>query len=87
MHIPRINGKKYNYAGPGTNLELNLEKGVKPINELDKLPMDHDTAYSNSSDIGKRHDADKILPEGAWKIAIDPEAELKERAACSLDGC
>ncbi len=58
MHIPRINGKKYHYAGPGTDLDLNLEKGVKPINELDEVAMDHDIAYSNSSDIGKRRDAD-----------------------------
>ncbi len=79
VHLPG-----YKYAGPGTHVELNLEKGVKPINELDKLAMHHDIAYSNSSDIGKRHDADKILLEGAWKIATDPNYGLEERGAAWL---
>jgi len=41
IHLPG----GYQYAGPGTNLELKLEKGVKPKNKLDEAAMFHDLAY------------------------------------------
>jgi len=64
MHLPG----GYQYAGPGTNLELKLEKGVKPKNKLDEAAMFHDIAYSKSKNLQKRHAADKILQETAWNV-------------------
>lgn len=69
----------YSYLGPSTHYDLRREKGVKPINELDRLAMNHDDAYSKSNDMKDRHDADYRLQEGAWNRFLDPKASLGER--------
>lgn len=77
LHIPG-----YNYAGPGTPLDLYLEKGVKPCNKLDEAARKHDIAYSKSSDLKDRHEADYVLQEEAWKRVKAPDASVGEKA-CS----
>ena len=74
----------YNYLGPGTNLDLRLAKNIKPINKLDKLALDHDLKYSESNELSKRHEADRVLQEGAWNRFLDPEAPLAERGMAYL---
>lgn len=75
LHLPG-----YNYAGPGTPLDLHLEHGVKPVNKLDEAAMYHDIAYSNSHDLKDRHAADYVLQEEAWKRVKAPDASLEEKA-------
>jgi len=75
-HVPG-----YNYLGPGTNLDLNLEKGVKPANKLDDLALTHDKAYSKSNILTDRHQADYALQEGAWNRVLAPDSSLGEKAA------
>ncbi len=69
----------FEYLGPGTNNYLKQEKGIKPANKLDELAMDHDNFYSENKDIEKRHKADYVLQEGAWKRFLAPDASLGEK--------
>lgn len=32
----------YNFAGPGTNVARRLERGVKPVNNIDAAALQHD---------------------------------------------
>ncbi|MBP1527606.1 MAG: hypothetical protein H9Q66_06795, partial [Spiroplasma ixodetis] len=52
LHLPG-----YQYNGPGTNLDLKLSQGVKPINKLDEAAINHDIAYAKSKDLDERHKA------------------------------
>ncbi|KAK7605155.1 hypothetical protein V9T40_007013 [Parthenolecanium corni] len=61
LHLPG-----YNYAGPGTHLERNLEMGVQPVNKLDKAAMYHDIAYSDSKNTRMHREADFKLENDAW---------------------
>ncbi|KAK9751734.1 Phospholipase A2-like domain [Popillia japonica] len=56
----------YQYCGPSTKLEKRLQRGDRGINPLDQACKEHDIAYSQSSDLKYRHDADRILQERAW---------------------
>ena len=69
----------YQYAGPGTYLDLKLEKGVKPKNKLDEAAMWHDKAYASTSDLKKRHEADYKLQQDAWKRVCADDANLGEK--------
>ncbi|XP_075157398.1 uncharacterized protein LOC142230644 [Haematobia irritans] len=62
LHLPG-----YQFCGPGTKLDKRLKRGDKGINALDAACKIHDIAYSRSSDIEKRHKADKELLERAWE--------------------
>ncbi|KAK7580375.1 hypothetical protein V9T40_001004 [Parthenolecanium corni] len=75
LHLPG-----YNYAGPGTPLDLHLERGVKPINKLDEAAMKHDIAYSKSEALNQRHDADFVLQEEAWKRVKADDSSFGEKA-------
>lgn len=84
-HMPfQLHPMDYRFLGPGTHLDLNLEKGVAPIDKLDALALNHDKAYATSNDLSKRHEADKILQEGAWNRFLDPKASVKERGMAYL---
>jgi len=37
----------YNYLGPGTDVEGNINRGVQPVNELDAIARTHDIAYND----------------------------------------
>lgn len=74
LHAPGMN-----YLGPGTPLDLNLEKNIKPANKLDEAAMRHDIAYSKSKNLKDRHVADKILQQEAWDRFKSNDAGLVER--------
>jgi hypothetical protein len=76
MHLPG----GYQYAGPGTHLDLRLAKGIKPKNKLDAAALRHDIAYSKSKNLSDRHVADKILEEEAWERVKAPDSSLGEKA-------
>lgn len=63
LHIP-----SYNFCGPGTKLDKRLARGDKGINSLDQACKEHDIAYSKYSDLERRHIADKVLANKAFKI-------------------
>lgn len=65
--------------GPGTPLELNLVKGVKPENKLGEVAMYHDIAYSKNNKLGDRHRADKQLDNKAWKRVLANDSTLGEK--------
>lgn len=75
FHLPG-----HNYTGPGTNLELNIEKQKKPINKLDSNAMTHDIKYNEYKDLESRHDADKVLGDNAMEIVTNSDSSLKEKA-------
>jgi len=47
----------YRYCGPGNPLD-----NGEPVNELDRICMEHDYAYDNATQSGK-HEADRIMLE------------------------
>ena len=68
LHLRALNGKKYNYCGPNTDLKkrLNPDKTPKdfskPINKVNEICMRHDIAYEEADKgIGTRHDANKTM--------------------------
>ncbi|KAK7605022.1 hypothetical protein V9T40_006208 [Parthenolecanium corni] len=75
LHLPG-----FNYAGSGTPLDLNFERGVKPINKLDKAAMKHDIAYLKSEALKKHHDANFVLQGEAWKRVNADDSSLGEKA-------
>lgn len=75
LHLPG-----YNYAGPGTPLQRNLELGIKPINKLDEHAMYHDMKYDETTDTKERSIADRILENQSWERVKAKDASLGERA-------
>ena len=69
----------YNYCGPGTFLKQRLARGDKGVNPLDESCKEHDIMYSKFSDIGKRHEADKVLEEAAWERVKSPSSSVGEK--------
>lgn len=62
LHLPG-----YQFCGPGTKLEKRLRRGDKGINPLDAACRIHDIAYSQNTDINRRHQADIELADKAWE--------------------
>ena len=59
-------GEKFNYGGPGTQLEERLNnddtKYRNPINKLDAICQAHDIAYSKAGDdLSKKREADNVM--------------------------
>ena len=62
MHLrtfPKM--KKYQFCGPGTNLEKRLTRGDEGINRLDKVCKQHDIDYGNSQNLQDKHIADQKM--------------------------
>ena len=77
LHFPR-----YNFCGPGTQLQKRLARGDRGINPLDSACKEHDITYSqNRENIEKRNIADKILAEKAWQRVIAKDSSLAEKMA------
>ena len=81
----------YSACGPFTKHEQRIQKFQETgdtnyiyKNELDKACFDHDAAYSDSEDLTKRTDADKILKNKAFDIAKDPEFDGYQRGLASM---
>lgn len=79
LHIPG-----YNFCGPGTHLEKRTNRGDVGINALDDACKEHDIAYSQSSDLLRRHDADKILADKAWERVKAKDSSIGEKSAALL---
>ena len=73
------------FCDPDTHLERRLARD-RHINPLDTVCREHDIIYSRSKDLTKRHVADKILAEEAWKRIIAKDSTLGERAAATTIG-
>lgn len=74
LHIPG-----YRFCGPGTHLQKRLQRGDRGINLLDEACKDHDIAYAQSRELSKRHEADQILAERAWKRFRSKDATVGEK--------
>lgn len=76
LHLPG-----YNYCGPGTKLEQRLQRNDRGINPLDEACKFHDLAYSQSSDISKRHEADRLLDSRALERFRAGDSSFGEKLA------
>jgi len=79
LHLPG-----YQYCGPGTKLQKRLERGDPGINQLDRGCKEHDIAYSQSSDVDRRHEADEILSKTAQSVRENPKSTWKEKLAATV---
>ena len=76
LHLRTPTGKKYNYCGPGTKLEEGLNsddpKYREPINKLDSICQQPDTAYSKAGEgpsaLSKKHEADDAMIKAIGNI-------------------
>lgn len=73
---------RYNYLGPGTNIQARLERKDPPINDLDSFAKKHDTDYHNISREYKNNEITR--PEFISKIKLADE-KFKEKAIQSKD--
>ena len=59
----------YDYAGPGTRLDLRLDSndiplpGEEPVDRDDAIALKHDIAYRNYPDLESKHEADRRMIE------------------------
>ena len=53
-------------------------------NELDKACFAHDAAYSDSKDLAKGTNLDKILINRAYEIAVNPKYDGYQRGLASM---
>lgn len=79
LHFP-----SYQYCGPGTKLQKRLNRGDKGINLLDAACKNHDIAYSKSTELNIRHQADKILANKAWERVLSKNSNLTEKTFAYL---
>ena len=92
IHLRRIStGQKYNFCGPGTDLDARLNADgspkahSKPINSLDEGCRKHDLAYENNQDGNNQehHDtrlaADKQLQQTAKEFRQGPDANWSDK--------
>lgn len=75
-HLPGMN-----FCGPGTRLKERLARGDQPVNKLDSLCLKHDLFYDREKETTKRHEADRILAEGALQRFKSRDASIGERVA------
>lgn len=78
LHIPG-----YNYCGPGTKLNVRLQRGDRGVNQLDEACKKHDIAYSLNSELSKRHEADNKLYETAVQQIKSKDSKFGEKVAAS----
>ena len=90
MHL-RQPGFTYSVCGLFTKHKQRIQKFMKTGNtdfiyrdELDKACFLHDAAYSDSKDLVKRTQLDKILKNKAFKIANNPKYDGYERGLASM---
>ena len=86
MHL-RQPGFTYSACGPFTKHKEFMQTGNIDFihkNELDKACFQHDAAYSDSKDLVKRTQSDKILKDKAFEIASDPKYDGYQRGLASM---
>ena len=79
LHLPG-----YSYCGPGTKLEKRLVRGDPPKNKLDSYCRDHNIVYSQTQDLIRRHQADKILENRAWERVKASDSGFGEKTSAWL---
>lgn len=89
-HLRTWTGKKYSFAGPGTDLDARLnpddtpKEWSKPIDEVDQLAYHHDLAYRDNKDLPSRHAADRKMIEGLNQIVNDKKIPFGTRQSAKL---
>ena len=90
MHF-RQPGFTYSACGPFTKHKQRIQKFMQTgntdfiyRNELDKACFQHDAAYSDSKDLVKRTQSNKILKDKAFKIANNPKYYGYQRRLASM---
>ena len=84
LHIPG----GYNYCGPGTRLDIRLDRNDKPkaneepINATDAVCYQHDLDYREGGNaLNKKHEADRVMIE---RLSNINPSNFKERITKSL---
>ena len=90
MHL-RQPGFSYSACGPFTKNKEKIRKFNETgdsryiyRNELDKACFQHDMAYGDFKDLGKRTASDKVLRDKAFNIAKDPKYHGYQRGLASM---
>ena len=85
MHL-RQPGFNYSACGPFTKHRKRIQKFMQTgntnyiyRNELDKTCFAYDAAYSDSKDLAKRRQSDKVLKYKAYEIANNPKYDGYQR--------
>ena len=90
MHL-RQPGFTYSACGPFTKYKERIQKIMNTgdtrfiyKNDLDKACFQHDSAYSDSKDLIKKTQSDKILRDKAFNIAKNPKYDGYQRGLVSM---
>ena len=90
MHL-RQPGFTYSACGPFTKHKQRIQKFMQTgdtnyiyKNELDKACFQHDAAYSESKDLTKRTQSDKVLKKKAFEIGNNPKYDGYQRRLASM---
>lgn len=82
LHLPG-----HNFTGPGTQLEMRLERGDQPINAVDELSLHHDLRYKFYGDSSYEvFRADVQFVGGAIGIVFAPKSTFRERTEALFVG-
>lgn len=83
--LPEIHISGYSYCGCNTKLDSSLDtNGEACINKLDCACMEHDSAYTESTDPKTRYSADKLLVLKALGRIYAKDSRIGERIAALL---
>ena len=81
----------YSACGPFTKNKERIEKFMKTgntdfiyRNDLDKACFQHDMAYGESKDLGRRSQSDKVLRDKAFKIASNLKYDGYQKGLASM---
>ena len=90
MHL-RQPGFTYSACRPFTKHKQRIQKFMQTRdtnyiykNELDKACFYHDATYSDSKDLAKRTESDKVLKDKAFEIASNPKYDGYQRGVVSM---
>ena len=93
--IPEMNLRQpqfvYSACGPFTSHKERIKEFKRTgdtryiyRNELDKACFQHDSAYADHKDLINRTEADKVLGDKAYDIALNPEHDGYQRGLASM---
>ena len=90
IHL-RQPGFTYSACGPFTKHKQRIKKFMQTgdtnyiyKNDLDKTCFAHDVAYSDSKDVAKRTQSDKVLKDKAFAIANNPKHDGYQKGLASM---
>jgi hypothetical protein len=64
-----------NFIGPFTNLDEKIARGIRPVNELDRIAYIHDLRYSSANDYTDITNADDEMIQNLWN---QPASDLRD---------